>query len=148
MSSVSLLMFLTLLYLVPLSWPLSLCCLVPECEDGRYGEGCGQNCSCHHGACDRLSGKCICHVGWMGEHCDAGEGSSFFRGIFLACASAISCFCCSMEAVSVLCLNFPLFCRQVRNSAGMRAHQVSMSPGGWSLLNPNTCHAPYFFMSF
>lgn len=50
--------------------------LSPECEPGRYGEGCRKKCSCSPDTqCDHVTGQCWkeCPQGYHGENCDQGE---------------------------------------------------------------------------
>jgi len=45
-----------------------------ECEEGLYGENCTQICRCaNDGRCDRVTGKCVCLPGWIGELCQSGD---------------------------------------------------------------------------
>lgn len=89
------------------AWPpISLPHPVSECGDGQFGEGCEQNCSCHHGVCDQLSGKCLCRAGWTGERCDVGKGSSSCKSFLLTISHSCQ--------FSISCLKFPIFCRPVR----------------------------------
>lgn len=51
----------------------SFSCAV-ECEAGRFGADCQQQCECENGGqCDRLTGRCSCAAGWIGERCERGE---------------------------------------------------------------------------
>lgn len=47
---------------------------VAECDVGRFGEECLQQCDCENGGrCDRRTGRCRCSAGWIGERCERGE---------------------------------------------------------------------------
>lgn len=47
---------------------------VAECDVGRFGEECLQQCDCENGGrCDRQTGRCRCGAGWIGERCERGE---------------------------------------------------------------------------
>lgn len=51
-------------------------CLLTECLDGLYGNGCQGNCSTTcvvSGRCDSMTGQCIggCQIGWKQPKCDA-----------------------------------------------------------------------------
>lgn len=49
-----------------------------ECEEGHYGENCTQTCSCvNRGRCDKVTGRCVCQPGWVGELCQSGDFLSF-----------------------------------------------------------------------
>jgi len=55
-----------------------------HCENGYYGEGCKQKCSCKKGmTCDYITGVCYnnCPEGWMGEKCDQGKSDSWYLEI-------------------------------------------------------------------
>lgn len=46
-------------------------CLLVECVNGSYGQGCAQQCQCQNGAlCDHVSGACTCSPGYAGTHCE------------------------------------------------------------------------------
>ncbi|KAM7413351.1 hypothetical protein PAMA_020643 [Pampus argenteus] len=49
------------------------------CEKGRYGENCTQICGCaNRGRCDRVTGRCVCQLGWMGELCQSACPAGMF----------------------------------------------------------------------
>ncbi|XP_008563941.1 PREDICTED: scavenger receptor class F member 1 [Galeopterus variegatus] len=56
--------------------------LGPRCEDpcptGTFGEGCGSTCpTCVQGACDAVTGECICNAGYWGPSCNTSCPSGF-----------------------------------------------------------------------
>ena len=40
------------------------------CDQGKYGQDCGQACECVHGTCDHVTGACSCQDGYQGVKCD------------------------------------------------------------------------------
>nr|XP_022286379.1 multiple epidermal growth factor-like domains protein 6 isoform X3 [Crassostrea virginica] len=61
------------------------------CEQGKYGEGCKQKCTCQNNAtCDHVTGKCDCSrvVGKTGDHCDEDCPPRFYG---LNCSSSCNC---------------------------------------------------------
>ncbi|XP_078331930.1 scavenger receptor class F member 2-like [Crassostrea virginica] len=61
------------------------------CEQGKYGEGCKQKCTCQNNAtCDHVTGKCDCSrvVGKTGDHCDEDCPPRFFG---LNCSLSCNC---------------------------------------------------------
>ncbi|XP_059762741.1 scavenger receptor class F member 1 isoform X2 [Balaenoptera ricei] len=56
--------------------------LGPRCEDpcpiGTFGEGCGSTCpTCVQGACDAVTGECVCNAGYWGPSCNTSCPSGF-----------------------------------------------------------------------
>ncbi|XP_054429284.1 scavenger receptor class F member 1 [Pteronotus mesoamericanus] len=56
--------------------------LGPRCEDacpsGTFGEGCGSTCpTCVQGACDAVTGECVCSTGYWGPSCNASCPTGF-----------------------------------------------------------------------
>ncbi|XP_022451099.1 scavenger receptor class F member 1 isoform X3 [Delphinapterus leucas] len=56
--------------------------LGPRCEDpcpiGTFGEGCGSTCpTCVWGACDAVTGECVCNAGYWGPSCNTSCPSGF-----------------------------------------------------------------------
>ncbi|XP_036264528.1 scavenger receptor class F member 1 isoform X2 [Pipistrellus kuhlii] len=56
--------------------------LGPRCEDpcprGTFGEGCGSTCpACVQGACDAVTGECVCSAGYWGPSCNVSCPSGF-----------------------------------------------------------------------
>nr|XP_008535949.1 PREDICTED: scavenger receptor class F member 1 [Equus przewalskii] len=56
--------------------------LGPRCEDpcpnGTFGEGCGSTCpTCDQGACDAVTGECVCNAGYWGPSCNTSCPSGF-----------------------------------------------------------------------
>ncbi|XP_025136677.2 scavenger receptor class F member 1 isoform X2 [Bubalus bubalis] len=54
----------------------------PRCEDpcltGTFGEGCGSTCpTCVQGACDAVTGECVCNAGYWGPSCNTSCPSGF-----------------------------------------------------------------------
>lgn len=48
--------------------------LFPVCEQGLYGPSCAKVCDCQgNGACDPVTGKCLCSSGKTGPRCDIGN---------------------------------------------------------------------------
>ena len=44
------------------------------CLKGTYGRNCIFNCTCsENSVCDRKTGECRCHVGWIGSRCEHGK---------------------------------------------------------------------------
>jgi hypothetical protein len=42
-----------------------------ECDEGLFGPGCRNNCTCENGArCDAVTGSCRCLEGWTGRDCE------------------------------------------------------------------------------
>ncbi|XP_063485718.1 scavenger receptor class F member 1 isoform X1 [Symphalangus syndactylus] len=56
--------------------------LGPRCEDpcptGTFGEDCGSTCpTCVQGACDAVTGECVCSAGYWGPSCNASCPAGF-----------------------------------------------------------------------
>ncbi|KAK3609861.1 hypothetical protein CHS0354_015052 [Potamilus streckersoni] len=44
-----------------------------DCTDGKYGDGCNNNCSCNNTnteKCSKVTGECTCMPGWQGPTCN------------------------------------------------------------------------------
>ena len=51
----------------------------PACKPGRFGPNCQFQCDCDNGgACDPVSGSCICRPAWIGSRCDIPKGMVTF----------------------------------------------------------------------
>ncbi|XP_078677001.1 stabilin-2-like isoform X1 [Branchiostoma floridae x Branchiostoma belcheri] len=62
-----------------------------NCIPGRYGEDCGQVCTCVNGTCNegvKGDGSCTCNVGWRGPHCDEAVTGDQCAG---TCHSSANC---------------------------------------------------------
>ena len=45
-----------------------------ECLQGRYGQNCGQDCTCRNDTeCHHITGSCSCQPGYTGDDCKEGE---------------------------------------------------------------------------
>lgn len=51
------------------------------CEAGTWGPQCVNNCTCTQGACDIVTGACLCEDGWYGDDCTETQcGDGMIRG--------------------------------------------------------------------
>jgi len=59
------------------------------CPEGRYGNGCTEQCRCENGAhCHPQNGFCTCMEGYVGQYCDRGMWITNSR----TCTTLVNCF--------------------------------------------------------
>ncbi|XP_065924897.1 receptor-type tyrosine-protein phosphatase alpha isoform X4 [Magallana gigas] len=80
---------------------------IEECPNGSYGYNCKHNCSSHcqeSGICDRITGHCLCQVGWKTDTCDSQcDGHKFGQNCSKECGHCLEKEAC--HHVNGSCLN-------------------------------------------
>lgn len=85
-----------------------LLCVYTECAVGRFGADCQQQCECENGGqCDRLTGRCSCSDGWIGDRCEKGiccaTEAETMMNLWKACRG------CALETAILCICNYILY---------------------------------------